>query len=230
MAANVAQKTILTKESSPFRDSSPFTNSPRLFWKEQTVSPKTRFDTSENEHDGSSPLLSPKRNSIENLKKQSRVKNSSMFAREQRYEYDPNAVQPLDRPLAAGRPLSIAVQGNAYNGTGLQGLRNESPTRGHRRSDSHTRIPILSPSKTSPTKLQSAFSSPSKPAPAEGRISPTKSSLVSNGRFNSPQYNDLRHGSTHHHRVRDGHTRPFRGDHITGRKLRLRDGGGGDEL
>jgi hypothetical protein len=189
MAANVAQKTILTKESSPFRDSSPFTNSPRLFWKEQTVSPKTRFDTSENEHDGSSPLLSPKRNSIENLKKQSRVKNSSMFAREQRYEYDPNAVQPLDRPLAAGRPLSIAVQGNAYNGTGLQGLRNESPTRGHRRSDSHTRIPILSPSKTSPTKLQSAFSSPSKPAPAEGRISPTKSSLVSNGRFNSPQYN-----------------------------------------
>jgi hypothetical protein len=190
MAANVAQKIILSKESSPFRDSSPFTNSPRLFWKEQTVSPKSRFDTSENECEGSSPtLLSPKRNSIENLKKQSRVKNSSMFAREQKQEYDPNSVQALDRPLAAGRPLSTVVQGNAYNGTGLQGMRkeNESPTRGHRRSDSHTRIPILSPSKTSPGKIptQSSFSSPSKSSPP----SPTKSSLVSNGRFNSSQYN-----------------------------------------
>ncbi|RYO60823.1 hypothetical protein AA0116_g5850 [Alternaria tenuissima] len=188
------KKIILTKESSPFRDSSPFTHSPRLFWKEQTTSPKSRFDTSENEYEGSSPL-SPKRNSIENLKKQSRVKNSSMFAREQKHEYDPSSVQPLDRPLAAGRPLSTAIQGNAYGGNGLQGLRNEneSPTKGHHhsRSESQTRIPILSPSKTSPAKLptQSSFASPSKPSPSEGRMSPTKSSLVSNGRFNSPQYN-----------------------------------------
>jgi hypothetical protein len=193
MAANPAQKIILTKESSPFRDSSPFTHSPRLFWKEQTTSPKSRFDTSENEYEGSSPL-SPKRNSIENLKKQSRVKNSSMFAREQKHEYDPNSVQPLERPLAAGRPLSTAVQGNAYGGNGLQGMRNEveSPNKGHHsRSESQTRIPILSPSKTSPAKLptQSSFASPSKPSPSEGRMSPTKSSLVSNGRFNSPQYN-----------------------------------------
>ncbi|KAH6877617.1 hypothetical protein BKA58DRAFT_78563 [Alternaria rosae] len=188
------KKIILTKESSPFRDSSPFTHSPRLFWKEQTTSPKSRFDTSENEYEGSSPL-SPKRNSIENLKKQSRVKNSSMFAREQKYEYDPNSVQPLDRPLAAGRPLSTAVQGNVHGGNGLQGMRNEveSPAKGHHhsRSESQTRIPILSPSKTSPAKLptQSSFASPSKPSPSEGRVSPTKSSLVSNGRFNSPQYN-----------------------------------------
>lgn len=194
LPANPAQKIILTKESSPFRDSSPFTHSPRLFWKEQTTSPKSRFDTSENEYEGSSPL-SPKRNSIENLKKQSRVKNSSMFAREQKHEYDPNSVQPLDRPLAAGRPLSTAVQGNAYGGSGLHGMRNEveSPAKGHHhsRSESQTRIPILSPSKTSPAKLptQSSFASPSKPSPSEGRMSPTKSSLVSNGRFNSPQYN-----------------------------------------
>jgi hypothetical protein len=195
MAANVAQKTFLTKESSPFSGSSPFNNSPRLFWKEQTVSPKNRFQDSENETEGDSLVLSPKRNSIENLKKQSRVKNSSMFAREQKHEYDPTAVQPLDRPLAAGRPLSTAVQGNAYGGNGLNGLREQSvsPTKGHRRSESTTKIPLLSPSKTSPAKLptQSHFSSPSKgnTSPPEGRVSPTKSSLVFNGRFNSPKFN-----------------------------------------
>lgn len=192
-AANVFQKAFLTKEGSPFRDASPFTNSPRLFWKEQTVSPKSRFDTSENEHEGSSPVtLSPKRNSIENLKKQSRVKNSNMFAREQKYEYDPTAVQPLDRPLATGRPLSTAVQGNAYNGNGLNGLRQENEgNRSHRRGESLSKIPFLSPSKASPAKsgLQSPFASPTKTSPLEGRISPTKSSLVANGRFNSPQYN-----------------------------------------
>ncbi|KNG45385.1 gtp binding protein [Stemphylium lycopersici] len=192
--ADTAQKIHLTKESSPFRDSSPFTHSPRLFWKEQTTSPKSRFDTSENEYEGSSPL-SPKRNSIENLKKQSRVKNSSMFAREQKQEYDPHSVQPLDRPLAAGRPLSTAFQGNAYGGNGIQGMReeNESLAKGHqhRRSESQTKIPTMSPSKTSPAKLptQSSFASPAKSSPSEGRASPTKSSLVSNGRFNSPQYN-----------------------------------------
>jgi len=186
----------LTKESSPFSGSSPFNNSPRLFWKEQTVSPKNRFDSeNENECDSSPVVLSPKRNSIENLKKQSRVKNSSMFAREQQHEYDPTAIQSLDRPLAAGRPLSTAVQGNAYGGNGLHGLREQSvsPTKGHRRSESTTRIPILSPSKTSPAKLptQSDFSSPSRGnnSPLEGRVSPTKSSLVTNGRFNSPKYN-----------------------------------------
>ncbi|KAH7408610.1 hypothetical protein DE146DRAFT_383332 [Phaeosphaeria sp. MPI-PUGE-AT-0046c] len=190
------KKVFLTKESSPFGGASPFNNSPRLFWKEQTISPKNRFDSeNEYEHDTSAAQLSPKRNSIENLKKQSRVKNSSMFAREQKHEYDPTAVQPLDRPMAAGRPLSTALQGNAYGGSGLSGYRESStsPTKGHRRSESQTRIPILSPSKTSPAKLptQSSFGSPSKEytSTPEGRVSPTKSSLVMNGRFNSPKYN-----------------------------------------
>lgn len=203
MATNVAQKVFLTKESSPFSGSSSFNNSPRLFWKEQTISPKNRFDSeNEYERETSPAQLSPKRNSIENLKKQSRVKNSSMFAREQKHEYDPTAVQPLERPMAAGRPLSTALQGNAYGGSGLSGYRESStsPTKGHRRSESQTRIPILSPSKTSPAKLptQSSFGSPSKAyaspskehtSPPEGRVSPTKSSLVMNGRFNSPKYN-----------------------------------------
>ncbi|KAH3968374.1 hypothetical protein HBH98_171420 [Parastagonospora nodorum] len=187
------KRVFLTKESSPFN------NSPRLFWKEQTVSPKNRFDSeNEFERETSPAQLSPKRNSIENLKKQSRVKNSSMFEREQMNTYDPTAVHPLDRPLAAGRPLNASVQGNAYGGNGLNGLRESressvSPTKGHRRTESETRIPILSPSKTSPAKLptQSSFGSPSKEnnSPHEGRMSPTKSSLVTNGRFNSPKYN-----------------------------------------
>ena len=183
---------MFTKEASPF-DSSPFNNSPRLFWKEQTISPKGRFG-SENVSD-SEPSLSPKRSSIENLKKASRVKNSSMFAREQKNEYDPTSVQPLDRPLAAGRPLATQVQGNAFGGSGLSGLRNQDEGfKGHRRGESLSKIPTLSPSKTAPGKLptQSTYSSPLKdrPSPADaGRMSPSKSSLVSPGRFSSIEYN-----------------------------------------
>jgi hypothetical protein len=187
----VAKKMMFTKESSPF-DSSPFNNSPRLFWKEQTISPQGRFG-SENDSDRE-PSLSPKRSSIENLKKASRVKNSSMFAREQKNEYDPTSVQPLDRPLAAGRPLATQVQGNAYGGSGLTGLRKQNDEhRSHRRGESLSKIPTLSPSKTAPGKLptQSAYTSPVKenPSLAEGRISPSKSSLVSPGRFTSIEYN-----------------------------------------
>jgi hypothetical protein len=173
-------------------DCSPFPNSPRLFWKEQTVSPKNRFG-SENEYERESSL-SPKRNSIENLKKASRVKNSSMYAREQKYEYDPNSVQAPHRPLAAGRPLSTQVQGNAYGGSGLAGLReqNEGHRRGHIRGESLSKIPTLSPSKTSPSKNSSSASSkgsPTRDRSSPGRMSPTKSSLASPGRFNSIEYN-----------------------------------------
>ncbi|KAL5119316.1 Bud site selection protein bud4 [Pleosporales sp. CAS-2024a] len=194
--SQASKKMFLARDSSPFGGSSPFNNSPRLFWKEQTVSPRNRFDA-ENElkREASPAQLSPKRNSIENLKKQSRVKNSSMFEREQKNAYDPTAVKPLERPLAAGRPLSTVVQGNAFAGNGITGLRESSvsPTKAHGRNESNTRIPVLSPSKTSPATLptQSSSASPSKDADSspEGRMSPTKSSLVTNGRFNSPKYN-----------------------------------------
>ncbi|CAI6337388.1 unnamed protein product [Periconia digitata] len=179
-----SKKMYLTKESSPF-DSSPFPNSPRLFWKEQTVSPKTRFG-SENENDledSPSQSLSPKRGSIENLKKASRVKNSSMFAREQRHEYDPTSVQAPHRPLAAGRPLSTQVQGNAYDGNGLSGLRS------HRRGESLTKIPTLSPSKSSPSKIPMPASPFEASTPPPGRSSPTKSSLASPSRFTSTEHN-----------------------------------------
>lgn len=189
--ANVAQKSFLTKESSPF--DSAFPNSPRLFWKEQTVSPKNRFGSeNENERDAS---LSPKRNSIENLKKASRVKNSSMYAREQKNEYDPTSVQAPNRPLAAGRPLSVQVQGNAYGGSGLAGLRqqDEASRPAHSRGDSFSKIPTFSPSKGSSSKNNSFASSTGSPtrdrsSPGPGRMSPTKSSLASPGRFNS-EYN-----------------------------------------
>ncbi|XPS80596.1 Bud site selection protein bud4 [Ascochyta lentis] len=193
------KRMYLPKESSPF-GSSPFQNSPRLFWKEQTTSPRDRFENSENSfNEDSQQPLSPKRSSIENLKKQSRVKNSSIFAREQMHAYDPTSVQPLDRPLAAGRPLSTSVQGNAFAGAGLNGLRQHdpSPEKTHRRGESWTQAPALSSINTSPARLPtqatfgSPFSSPTKdrPSSSAGRASPTKSSLVNNGRFNSPQYN-----------------------------------------
>lgn len=181
------KKMMFTKESSPFD------KSPRLFWKEQTTSPTNRFG-SENEYvsDHSPTVLSPKRSSIENLKKASRVKNSSMFAKEKKNEYDPAHIQPLDRPLAAGRPLSTVVQGNAFGGLGLTGLRMQDEYRPHRRGESTTavptrdslsKIPTLSPTKTSPGKLptQATFSSSTE----EKQLppSPTKSSLASPSRF-----------------------------------------------
>ena len=161
----------MLRESSPF-DSSPFSNSPRLFWQGS-------------ENDSSRDLsASPKRSSIENLKKASRVKNSSMFAREQKHEYDPALVQPLDRPLAAGRPLSVQVQGNAYGGSGLDGLRQQNDARGHHRGENLSKIPTLRPAKTSPAKLDGLSSYTATPQPArDGRTSPTKSSLTSHGRF-----------------------------------------------
>lgn len=145
--------------------------------------------------------LSPKRNSIENLKKQARVKNSGIFAKEQMHTYDPTLVQPLDRPLAAGRPLSTQIQGNAFGGAGLSGLRQHdaSPEKNyHRRGESMNSVPVLSSIQTSPAKLPtqstfgSPFSSPTKdrPSSSAGRASPTKSSLVNHGRYNSPQFPD----------------------------------------
>jgi hypothetical protein len=117
-----------------------------------------------------------------------------MFAREQKNEYDPTSVQALDRPMAAGRPLSTQVQGNAFGGNGLAGLRKQNDeSHSHRRGESLSKIPMLSPSKTSSGKLlaQSSFSPSAREgsSPNEGRVSPTKSSLVTNGRFNSIEYN-----------------------------------------
>ncbi|KAI1942419.1 Bud site selection protein bud4 [Ophidiomyces ophidiicola] len=97
--------------SSPFDSSSA---SPRMFWQGRDPASPYRVNfENRNPYDGSSPAHSAKRSSIENLKRASRVKNSSMFAREQKGEYDPTQVQVLERPLASGRPLSQQRSSNA---------------------------------------------------------------------------------------------------------------------
>ncbi|OAG37585.1 hypothetical protein AYO21_08193 [Fonsecaea monophora] len=98
---------LLSNETSPI-GSSPFSSSsPRLFWQGRDPSSPARDNTET--PPASSP---PKRSSIENLKKASRVKNSSMFALEQSTHYDPSRPSILD-----GRPQS------------MQFLRQSSPVR-----------------------------------------------------------------------------------------------------
>ena len=169
--------------SSPF-DSSPFNpstanSSPRVLW--QGKGPSSSNPVShENRPIGRDASPSPtRRSSIENLKKASRVKNSSMFAREQQHEYDPaSAPLSLERPLAGGRAFNSSIQSSEYSGNGSQGARG---------SDAGSQIPVLSPTKT-PSKLAGAtFETPS---PGKNKFSPTKSSLSNPGRFtaNPPIY------------------------------------------
>ncbi|KAF2763302.1 DUF1709-domain-containing protein [Pseudovirgaria hyperparasitica] len=168
-------------ESSPY-DPTAITSSTRLFWKERDpASPSGRFNAENSFSFDRESSPSPKRSSIENLKKASRVKNSSMFAREQKTEYDPTAIPQVERPLAAGRPLSTQVHGNAYGGRGLEGFREgNSDIKGHQRGNSQSRIPMLSPTK-SPGRLPMAEYTTSSSPPPKERQSPVKSSL-SNGR------------------------------------------------
>ncbi|KAI0480509.1 DUF1709-domain-containing protein [Xylariaceae sp. FL0804] len=172
-----SKKMTINTSSSPFQ-SSPVdggTASPRLFWQNRNTN-----GGSQGENDlygGLSGSPSPtRRSSIERLQKASRVKNSTMFAREQKNEYDPTRVPTFERPLSK-------VQGNAYGGRGAAGLRM------HARSESQTSIPLYSPTRPaaharsestndislySPTRtgLHSLPQTPSKELP-----SPIKSSL-----------------------------------------------------
>lgn len=159
------QKMGLNTDSSPFQ-SSPLdgTTSPRLFWQNRNI------NRAENElYGGRTGSPSPtRRSSIERLQKASRVKNSTMFAREQKQEYDPTRLPTIERPLSK-------VQGNAYSGTG-------SPFRAsHGRSESMTSIPVYSPTKARPVL------SPTTPqTPSKDQISPIKSSMSAN-RFKTSQ-------------------------------------------
>ncbi|KAI1743479.1 DUF1709-domain-containing protein [Xylaria scruposa] len=163
-----SKKMTLNTDSSPFQ-SSPLeatTTSPRLFWQSRSANRLSENDL----YGGRSGSPSPtKRSSIERLEKASRVKNSTMFAREQKQEYDPARISTFERPLAK-------VQGNAFAGTGLTGLRSA-----HGRTESQTSIPLYSPTRSipSPTGPQSPPATPSRDQP-----SPMKSSL-SSSRFKS---------------------------------------------
>jgi len=97
-----------------------------------------------------------------------------MFAREQKQEYDPASVPVIERPLAK------QLQGNAYGGSGLDGLRSAERANplGHHRNESKSHIPLYSPTHTPLKAGANGLRSPSK-----DQISPTKSSLAT-GRFN----------------------------------------------
>ncbi|KAI0381002.1 DUF1709-domain-containing protein [Hypomontagnella monticulosa] len=165
------KKMALNTDSSPFQ-SSPLdgTTSPRLFWQNRNV----KGNRSENELYGArtgSPSPN-RRSSIERLQKASRVKNSTMFAREQKHEYDPTRVPTIERPLAK-------VQGNAYSSTGASGFRSS-----HNRSESQTSIPLYTPTKGSSRPVLT----PGGPqTPSRDQASPIKSSLSSAARFKSSQ-------------------------------------------
>ena len=181
---------VLNGDSSPFQ-SSPFNasdgnSSPRLFWQGRDPATSSRFNSENGAFGGRDTSPSPtRRSSIERLQRASRVKNSNMFAREQKQEYDPASVPVIERPLAK------QLQGNAYGGSGLEGLRSAERARpfGHHRNDSKTSIPLYSPTRTPFTAGANGLRSPSK-----DQISPTKSSLAS-GRFNPKSSFDPENGT-----------------------------------
>jgi len=165
---------ILNTDSSPFQSSPEGNASPRLFWQGRDPATPNRFN-SENLFAGRETSPSPtRRSSIERLQRASRVKNSNMFAREQKQEYDPASVPVIERPLAK------QLQGNAYGGSGLDGLRSAERANplGHHRNESKSHIPLYSPTHTPLKAVANGLRSPSK-----DQISPTKSSLAT-GRFN----------------------------------------------
>ncbi|KAI1364139.1 DUF1709-domain-containing protein [Xylaria arbuscula] len=161
------KKMTMSTDSSPFQ-SSPLeaTTSPRLFWQSRNANRLGENDL----YGGRSGSPSPtKRSSIERLEKASRVKNSTMFAREQKQEYDPTRIPAFERPLAK-------VQGNAFVGNGHAGFRSS-----HGRTQSQPDIPLYSPTKSVTSPLAS-LNRP--PTPSKDQPSPTKSSL-SHSRFKS---------------------------------------------
>ena len=99
------------------------------------------------------------------------MKNSNMFARASENGFDADSSIMSDRSFRS----SVQLSGHAWVGkSGSQnGSAPTSPSKGHRRSDSTTQIPILSPSKSAPNPMSST-----KP-----NFSPTKSSLSSSSRF-----------------------------------------------
>ncbi|KAF2836869.1 DUF1709-domain-containing protein [Patellaria atrata CBS 101060] len=181
----VTKQTMFNRDTSPY-ETSPFTNSPRLFWKNRDPTSPGRFSENTFERE-TTPSSSPRRSSIENLKKASRVKSSTMFAREQQQEYDPSQVPVVERPLASGRPLTLQSPiGSITSYTTNSPLKENAGFKGHRRGESQSKIPLLSPSKQQ-NKVLADISQPSSPtkSPArEGAASPTKSSLSQTSRYN----------------------------------------------
>ncbi|KAI9830073.1 MAG: Bud site selection protein bud4 [Phylliscum demangeonii] len=180
IATPASQKDAVRTDSSPFDPypelSAVEAPSPRLFWQGQGLPSPSRFGSENSPHGYRDGSPSPtRRSSLEKLKAASRVKNSKMFAREHKQEYDPTVIPTIERPLAGGRPLSTLGHTSASGGRDVEAGRPDAsrfvkgkplplsgePTTsafmGHRRSLATT-IPVSglpdSPSKekASPTK------------------------------------------------------------------------------
>ena len=147
-------------------------DSPRSYWQSRDPASPSRFGAeNRNPNDRDSSPSPAKRSSIENLKRASRVKNSSMFAREQKREYDPTSSPMIERPLANGRPLNAQSQGHIFNGRALGEFKKENQLPGY-------------------AETPQAHTSPAKSAPAStpnGHGSPVKSSLSSKSRYGQAQ-------------------------------------------
>lgn len=137
-----------------------------MFW--QGRDPHSPSCENRNPNDNTSPS---KRSSIENLKKASRVKNSSMFAREQKHNYDPTRPNILD-----GRPLSTSFQGNAFGAKILfSASANSSPAKKEKCAEDES---LKRGSITPPELLESSpFNQIAPLSPSKLNTSPTKSSL-----------------------------------------------------
>ncbi|KAI4205569.1 MAG: hypothetical protein LQ350_000348 [Teloschistes chrysophthalmus] len=179
------QKPLFAGESNG-DGSPPFAaNSPRHYWqKRDSVSPTRLGAENRNSLESRDTSPSPaKRSSLENLKRASRVKNSNMFAREQKNEYDPTSSPMIERPLATGRPLTTQMQGNAYAGQGLDGFRK----RNQQEPIQHSPSPLKSSGPLgNPPNLSSS--------PNKDQSSPSKSSLSKKSRYALAQSFDPENG------------------------------------
>lgn len=112
-----------------------------------------------------------------------------MFAREQKQEYDPASVPVIERPLAK------QVQGNAYGGSGLDGLRSQERGNvfGNKGTDSKTSTPLYSPTRIPLSGNGNALAN--NRSPSKNQISPTKSALSNSGRFNPKSSFDPENGT-----------------------------------
>ncbi|EEH49130.2 uncharacterized protein PADG_05209 [Paracoccidioides brasiliensis Pb18] len=162
-------------------------NSPRLFWKDRdSGSPSRTKSENQSPYDPEVPTTPCKRSSIENLKRASRVKNSSIVAREKNQEYDPAHVQVLQRPLATGRPLSVPFKGDTKE-TGTVDARRQLPSQSSSPPKQHPHVGNNDSTNTTPVAPSLGAMSPptrlSQTSPSRPQSSPSKSSLTKGGRF-----------------------------------------------
>ncbi|KAH8696010.1 putative GTP binding protein [Talaromyces proteolyticus] len=148
----------MTLGSSPF-ESSPFntSHSPRLFWQGRESVSSYQSLNSENTkpYDPDMSYSPTKRASIENLKRASRVKNSSIIAREMNNEYDPAHLSLPERPLATGRSFHGRSQSDAQYEPSITKEDSQYQLDDIRESPKHT---PPSPSKDQPSPPKSSLS------------------------------------------------------------------------